>query len=333
MMSRFASAAAATAAMSAVRVAVAPHPRALRPEGLGDLGGGEHRPHREVPAGDALGARQDVRLEPEPGGREPVAAPSEAGDDLVGHEQDARLAADPPGRLEVALGRGEDAAGPDDRLAEERGHPPGARPVDHGGQRPRVVPRDLLDVLDQLAVASGVGRDPGEGGPRGVHPVVGLLAPDQHRPLGHAPELPVPPRHLRGGVDRVGATAREEDLGSRHRRDRRHALGELGGRAVRDVAERGVGGELRHLRRDGVGDLGAPPAHVAVPERGRGVEVAPPGVVPDVRAPATHQRQLAVALHRRHVGERMPEAGHVAHATSGPDRTGSSGSSRAGRRR
>ena len=201
--------------------------------------------------------------------------------------------------LEVAGWWREHPAGTDHGLAEERGDAAGPIVLDRGAQRAGVVPRDLRHVLDQLAVARGVRRDPGERGARRVHAVVGLLAPDQHGALGLCAQLPVPAGHLRGGVDRVRAPAGEEDLRALDRCERRHALGERLGGSVREVAECGVRGELAHLGGDRIRDLGASPTDVAVPERGRGIEVAATGVVDRRRRPRRGRASSSRSSRRR----------------------------------
>ena len=79
---------------------------------------------------------------------------------------------------------------------------------------------------------------------------------------------------------------------------------------VSDVGERVVGLEPAHLRRDGVGDLGAAVADVRVPQRRRGIEVALVVGVEDPRALAALDHEL-VLRDRGHVREGVPE-GHGA---------------------
>ena len=87
-------------------------------ERLGDAVGGDHRAHRRVRGGEALGGRDEVGLVAEALGAEPVAEPAPRADDLVGDEQDAVLVADLAHALEVALRRGEAAAGVLHRLED-----------------------------------------------------------------------------------------------------------------------------------------------------------------------------------------------------------------------
>jgi hypothetical protein len=111
-------------------------------------------------------------------------------------------------------------------------------------------------------------------------------------PLGPALEDPVAPRDLRGGVDRVAAAGRQEDLGVVHRRERGEPRRELVGGPVGEVAERLVGREPLHLRRDRARDVAPAVAEVRVPEaRGR-VDVALAVGVPDVDPLAALDQEL-----------------------------------------
>ena len=105
--------------MPRVRVAVAPDACAGRPERLADARADDDAAQREVPGGDALRERDEIRVEPESRAREPVADAAEAADDLVRDEEDVPLAADAEGLLEVPGRREQDTACPHDRLAEE----------------------------------------------------------------------------------------------------------------------------------------------------------------------------------------------------------------------
>src|SRR4026209_1972638 len=78
--------------------------------------------------------------------------------------------------------------------------------------------------------------------------------------------VPVAPRELRGHVDRVAAARREEDLRARERRDGRESLAQLERRRRGVLLERRVRLDPGHLLEDGLGDLAAPVADVAVPE-------------------------------------------------------------------
>lgn len=242
---------------------------------------------------------------------EPVAAPREARDDLVRHEQHAGVATHLARGLQIAGRRWVDAAGTDHGLAEERGHALRAEVIDRCAELSGVVPCNLGHVGDQPAVTVGVCRDPGEARPGGVHAVIRVLALQQHGSAGLTPKLPMAPHDLRRGVDRVGATAREEHVAPRNGRTCADAVHEGLRRTVRQIAERGVAGQLPHLRGDGVGDLSATEPDVAEPEsRGR-IQVAAAAFVPHVDALAALKDERSTRLDRRHVGEGMPEVAHV----------------------
>jgi hypothetical protein len=313
------------ARMAGVGVSVPPHARVLRPERLPHAGRGEDRPQGEVAAGDPLRAGDEVGLEPPAPAREPRSRAPEPGDDLVDHEQHAGLPADISDRVQVPVWGGEDAARADHRLAEERGDAIGAQFADRLPQRLGVVPRHLHDIAEQRPVAGEVGRDAGQRGSGRVHAVVRAVAMDQRRALRPSHEAPVPTRHLRGRVDGVRSPARQEHLGAGNGCDVGHPLDELLNRWIREVLERGVGLQDPHLPGDGIGDLAAPVAHVAVPEAGGRIQISAPVRVPDVVSLAPHDRQLPGRLDRRHVREGVPGARHgasfppaVAGSTAGP---------------
>ena len=75
----------------------------------------------DVAAGDALGELHDVRLDAVVLQPEPAAGAAEAGDHIVGDEQHVVARADLTDAREVVRGRDDDAAGPLDRLGDERG--------------------------------------------------------------------------------------------------------------------------------------------------------------------------------------------------------------------
>src|SRR6185437_11650633 len=114
------------------------------------------------------------------------------------------------------------------------------------------------------------------------------------------------PRELGGSVDRVRASAREEDLAVRDGSERGEAVGEVEHGASREVAEDVVRVEPLELRRRRTGDLGATEADVRVPEAGGAVEVAATALVPDVAPLAAVDDEL-VPVDGAHVREPVPE--------------------------
>ena len=220
-------------------------------------------------------------------------------------------AADLAHRLEIAVGREQDAAGADDRLAEERGDVLRPELEDRRLERLGRVPRHPGGAAGERADADleRLGADDA----RAVagEAVVGALARDDHGALGLVDEAPVAAHELDDGLDRLAAAAREEDGCVVHRRDRRDPVGEIGRGAARDVAVVRVGVQLPHLRGGRIGDLGAAVADVRVPEAAGRVDVAVALVVPEVAALAALEDELAGGLHGVHVGDGVPEMGHA----------------------
>jgi hypothetical protein len=226
-----------------------------------------------------------------------------------------------PDRLHVA-GHGRiDPAGADHGLDEERRHTSGAEPLDLGAQRVGRVVRDDGGARDERAVAGPVGVDPGDRRPERHRAVVAADPADDLDAVGLAVDLPVEAGELRRRVDRVAAAAGEEDLRVVHRRAGGEEVGDLERRRGGDVAEDRVRLEPRHLLGDGVDDLAAAVADVAVPEARGGVEVAVAVLVVDPHSLAAVDDEL-VAADGGHVRERMPEPGVGAsrHADSLPGR-------------
>ena len=109
--------------------------------------------------------------------------------------------------------------------------------------------------------------------------MVSLVAGDDLHLVGLAPRLPVEARGLECRLVRLGATRREEDrlhvvIGDLH-----EALGQRDRRDVGRADVAGEVGELLHLSRGGVRQLGATVTHVHVPEAREAVDVFVPADV------------------------------------------------------
>src|SRR5207247_2649428 len=92
---------------------LAPYPLAkARPD--------DHRSERDVPGGDPLCDREDVRDDVPVVTREPASRAAEAGHDLVEDEQDSVAVADLADGLKVAVRRRDDSVRTGDRLEEHR---------------------------------------------------------------------------------------------------------------------------------------------------------------------------------------------------------------------
>jgi len=189
---------------------------------------------------------------------------------------------------EVVVGRIDDAAAAVDRLGDEGGHRVGALAEDGLLQQPRGRLARRLPGLALLHAVRVAGRNVHEARharlehlPVGGHAgrahrllgdaVVGLLAGDDLDLVGLALGLPVEARGLERRLVGLGAAGREEDAV--------HVAGELdqlGGqrdrRNVRGADVRREIGQLLHLGRRGVGQLGAAVADVDVPETREAVE-------------------------------------------------------------
>jgi len=186
----------------------------------------------------------------------------------------------------VPIGRRDNAAGTDHRLADERGHA-AVQLVEDAGEVVRVVVRDLGDVTDERSVPVAYRRNTGERRPVRVRSVVREAARQHHRSLRLAQERPVPPRDLRGRVDRLATARSEEDRGVLDGREVGESRRELERRRVRVVAEDVVRGEGPQLLGNGIGDLRAAVPDVDEPEPCRRVDVLVPVDVPDAAAFAT----------------------------------------------
>jgi hypothetical protein len=179
-----------------------------------------------------------------------------------------------------------------------------------------------MTIAGEHAPALAVGRDAGDRGPVAVRAVVAGLAGHDVDALVLAARLPVAARDLHRGVDGVRAARAEEDLGVVDGGERRQPVGELQRGAVGDVGEARVRLELAHLLHRGPDDLLPPVARVGVPEARAPVEVAPPVLVVDPDALGAIDDEL-VPVHRRHVGERMPQPrAHGGDSLGLPPRTG-----------
>ena len=258
--------------MAAERRAVGERGGALA-ERLEDLVGGDHRPHRDVGAGQGLGGRDDVGLVAVALAAEVVAETAPRADHLVADQQDVVLVADLAHALEVALLRRDAAAGVLQRLE------------DHGRDRLGTVELDLVaDLLggpERVAVLGPVvlvrvrrvdparhvglelGLEAGQpGGGERAHgrAVVGDLAGDDLVLLALAVRPVVVAGDLDRGLDRLRAGVREEDPVQVAGGQLGDPLGELD-RARVGVAPVGVEVELLDLRGGGL--------RVARPGRGR----------------------------------------------------------------
>ncbi len=221
-------------------------------------------------------------------------------------------------RRPVALGRVQDAARPDHGLADHGGDLVGAL-LEQGGEVGRIVVRHRGDIGDQRPEPLPVRRDAGQARAVGVHAVVGVPPVHDHLLPGSSEGVPVAAGELRGGVDRLGAAAREEHRAAGQRGERGDALGQVERGPVGEPLEGVVGGQPPHLGGGGVGDLAPAVAGRAVPQAAARVDVLLALLVPHERALAVVDHDLRI-LHDRHVGERVPEPRHRVDDTSPSNR-------------
>ncbi len=257
-------------------------------------------------------------------GAEHVTEPPERADHLVADQQYVVLVADLADAIEVPGRRREAAARVLDRFEEDGGDRVGALVLDRDGdlvggpaaERGRVVAvdRGAVDVRvrhpegarDQrlerrLQLRQSGDRQRAVGGA-----VVRDRAADHLVLGGFAGQLEVLLGQLPGGLDRLAATAGEEDPVQVARRVRRDPLGQLDRLRMRvrpEREERQLGGLLGR----GLGELGAPVAELADEQAGQRVEVPLAAGVVDVRAVAADDDGDLGRLVAPHPGEMHPE--------------------------
>ncbi len=252
-----------------------------------DLFAGQHAAQRQIARRGALGEAHEVGGHLVALGSPPMTEPAETADHLVEDEQSAVLIAQRPQTLQVTgLGR-VDAGGALERLSDHCGDAPlvGGKEFLHLGQ---VVGLGVHDVGQQLAPPFAVGGQPLGGGAAVANPVVGPLTSDDHPSFGLILPRPVQPAELERGLHRPGARIGEKHPGVRHRRAFRQRRAEPLGGVVREHLEGVKRLQRTHLRGDRLCDLESTVAHLAIPQRGHGIDVAVAVVVPHRGALTAH---------------------------------------------
>ncbi len=236
------------------------------------------RAERQVRAGQALGHRHQVRGHAPVVDGEPATRSPEAGHDLVGDHQDVVAIADLAHAGDVAVGRDEDAVGPDDGLEEDRRDRLRALVADDvlealqalgHGSRFRLAPAvrvRVADHADEAGLVRPAARVAGQG--HGAHrgAVVRAVAGEDLVAAGRVAG------QLDGVLDRLRAAEGEEHLVHVAGQD----LGQLRPEPGADLGrERGLDElELGRLGGDGVDD--APVAVADVDRHQLAVEVDDP---------------------------------------------------------
>ena len=106
--------------------------------------------------------------------------------------------------------------------------------------------------------------------------MVGLVAGDDLDLVGLAARLPVEARRLERRLVRLGAAGRQKDRLHGAAGEVQEALRQRDRRDVRRADEAGAVGQLLHLRRGRVRQLGAAVADVHVPQAGQPVDILAP---------------------------------------------------------
>src|SRR4051794_10402411 len=275
------------------------------PERLRDVRRGDDTAKREIAAGHALGEDDQIRPEVEALDRQPFTEPPEAVDHDVGDRQDPVATAELLDAAEVAGRRWVHPARADHRFVDECSHVLWAKALDLRLERVDRFPRDSRGLEDERPEFLAVGQTE-DARADAMRAVVAGRAADQVSSPCVAGHVVIEPRELGGGLDRVAAAAREEDLRPRLRSEPGQTIRKLERRPVCVLAEDVEGIERRELRSNRVGDLGAAVTDVRIPEARCTVEVTAALLVPDEHTLPPRNDELSTS-DVRHVGERMPE--------------------------
>ncbi len=245
-------------------------------------GADEYSAEGLVAAGHGLREGHEVGPDAEVLGTEPAAQPTEPGDHLVEDQERAVGVAQVPQAREIPGTRRIHTARPDHGLCDDRGHPTGPVRHDrcHGIQVVLVHPDD---VADTRAEAGPVRGQAGQAHAAVGDAVVARRPADDDRPLRFAGDCVCQAGDLRGRVHRFRSAAGQKHPGARHGCQRGESLGERVGRRVGEPLEQVEGVESPQLRRHRFDDFFAAVSGCAVPQTRHGVDVAPTGVVHNVR--------------------------------------------------
>ncbi|CAM2138111.1 hypothetical protein PT2222_100124 [Paraburkholderia tropica] len=282
-----------------------------------------HRAHRHITAREALGHRDEVRLETEVLMREPFARAAETADHFVGAQQNVVLAADALDFRPVGRRREDHAARALERLADEGGHVlrahfenlrfelPGAREAEFLGRHValgfaveiRLI--DMNDVLDLrrhllVHIAHAAERAARDG-----RTVIRVAARDHDLLRRLALREPVLMHDAQHGVVAFRAAVAIEEVVERFRRDFGEQRREFDHRRMRGLEERVVERQLQHLLVGGVREFLAAIAYVHAPQTGHAVDDLVAVRVPQIHALGLHDHAAAGLVQRAHVRKRM----------------------------
>ena len=269
------------------------------PERIHDLGLADHARERQ-PAGDRLGDRHQVGLDPVVLDREHAPGAAEAGLHLVGDEQDSLAVADPRSPSMNSCGAGRKPASPCTGSTTIAATVSAATCVDERPlERAQRVGRGDPAVLVRERDAVDLGRERAEPGLvrvrlRGEREREERAAVEAALEADHGRAARVAARELDGVLDGLGARVEERGLGrARERRERDEALGVLDVDLVGDDREVGVE-EARGLLLHRSDDARMRMADVEAADAAREVDEAVAVDVGDGRAAALgdHDRQV-----------------------------------------
>ena len=249
----------------------------------GNLIGNHHPAQREIPAGDTLGERHDVRLDPPSAEGEPPSGASEAGDHLVGDKEDLVSRADFADLREIIVRRNDDSACALNRLRNESGHGVRAfvqdrlfesscrcgpdalarfRPFEPVGMRSRNVHKAGDARLEHFPVSLNSSR--AHRGQRDA--VIRVPAGDDLHFLRLSLDSPVEPDCFERALVCFDSAVGEENRVEAWISDLAQTCGKLNGGNIRRSRIARTVGQRGKLRRSCFGQFFAPEAYVDVPE-------------------------------------------------------------------
>ena len=283
-------------------------------DGVDEPSGSAHRlgdddaAQRLVAGGHALGEGHEVGSDAERLSTEPGTGATEPADDLVEDQQRIVLIAQPTEAFEVPVLRRMDAACALHGLADDRRNPVAVL-GEHLGGFLDVSTGNLHHVREKIAPALAVELDALRGRAADVGAVVAVGAANDDLLLGRSATLLDHPREFEGRVHRLGTRTSEENASVGVGRLGRNEISGFGGSGVRERIEDAIDLELLHLRGDGLDDLGAAVANLAVPKAGHTVEILFAGVVSEGRPLGTDDVD-EIGFRLRWLGEGVHQGRH-----------------------
>ena len=296
-------------------------------EGVMDLLGGQHRPHRDHAIGQPLGAGDHVGHDVEIIGGKRRAQTAKASDDLIENQQDAMLARQFAQALQIALWRDQHAGRPrhgfddhgGDRFGAMQRHDP-FQLIGQIGPMLGLTPAkgvlgklmrmgQMIDAVQKRAEELAVIDDAAHGNPAEIHPVIAALAPDQAGARALADSALIGDGDFQRGLDRFRSGIGEKHMLHRARRHIAQAVGQLESLGMAHLEGRRIV-QLTCLLADRLDNLGAVMARITAPQPRHPVQHLTPigGAVMHPVGRYQHPRCLFELAVR---GEGHPERGKV----------------------